>query len=91
MIIINPTIIRELGVSVLHFLYIYYMILENLLDQEIMISLCCLDFQKRENMGVPRGRIEGIKEKKFKNKGIKKSPNSPLDRFRLLKDLYLTT
>ena len=42
-------------------------------------------------MGVPRGRIEGIKEKKFKNKGIKKSPNSPLDRFRLLKDLYLTT
>ncbi len=57
----------------------------------LRVSFCCLDFQKRENMGVPRGRIEGIKEKKFKNKGIKKSPNSPLDRFRLLKDLYLTT
>ena len=40
-------------------------------------------------MGVPRGRIEGIKENKFKNKGTKKSPNSPLDRFRLLKDLEL--
>ena len=57
----------------------------------LRVSFCCLGFQKRENMGVPRGRIEGIKEKKFKNKGIKKSPNSPLDRFRLLKDLYLTT
>jgi len=44
------------------------MILENLLDQEIMISLCCLDFQKRENMGVPRGRIEGNKKSEIQAK-----------------------
>ena len=68
MIIIDPTIIRELGVPVLHFLYIYYMILENLLDQEIMISFCCLDFQKRANMGVPRGRIEGNKKSEIQAK-----------------------
>ena len=28
----------------------------------LRVSFCCLDFQKRENMGVPRGRIEGIKK-----------------------------